>query len=180
MAVAPNGRLDVIWNDTRSDSSGLISELYYAYSLNGGSTWSVNIPISPPYDSTVGWPNQNKIGDYYDIHSDAAAANVAYSATFNGEQDVYFVRVGDCNENGIHDSADLTARRATDRNRNGILDGCEVPDGDVNFDGCVDGEDVLRVLFVFGTYGELEDLNQDYMIDDLDLLIVLFNIGAGC
>jgi hypothetical protein len=182
MAVAPNGRLDVVWNDTRSDSSGLISELYYAYSLNGGSTWSVNVPISPSFASTVGWPNQNKIGDYYDLHSDSAAANVAYSATFNGEQDVYFVRVGDCNENGVHDSEDLASRHSTDRNRNGILDECEVPAGDVNFDGCVDDQDLLAVLFAFGTLpcDVLEDLNADCLIDDIDLLIVLFNFGAGC
>lgn len=182
LAVAPNGRLDVIWNDTRSDSSGLISELYYAYSSDGGSTWSVNIPISPPFHSTVGWPNQNKIGDYYDLHSDWAAANVAYSATFNGEQDVYFVRVGDCNENGIHDSEDLSARRATDRNRNGVLDECEVPAGDTNFDGCVDDQDVINVLFDFGSTscGLSGDLDDNCLVDDADLLTVLFHFGSGC
>ena len=36
MAVAPNGRIDVVWNDTRADPSAVSSELYYASSLDGG------------------------------------------------------------------------------------------------------------------------------------------------
>ena len=57
--------------------------------------------------------------------SDTAAVNIAYAATFNGEQDIYFLRVGDCNENGIHDSVDLADGTAQDGNDNGILDECE-------------------------------------------------------
>src|SRR4029077_19123812 len=38
-------------------------------------------------------PNQNKLGDYLTIVSDNTGGNVAYAATFNGEQDVYYVRV---------------------------------------------------------------------------------------
>ncbi|MCP4623589.1 MAG: hypothetical protein GY850_08665 [bacterium] len=52
-----------------------------------------NIPVSPPFDSFVGFHNQNKIGDYYTIISDETGAHVTYAATFNGEQDVYYLRV---------------------------------------------------------------------------------------
>ena len=58
-----------------------------------GSTWLGNLPVSPPFDSFVGFPNQNKIGDYYTLVSDETGAHVAYAATFNGEQDVYYLRV---------------------------------------------------------------------------------------
>ncbi|HLK16883.1 MAG TPA: sialidase family protein, partial [Fimbriimonadaceae bacterium] len=40
LAVAPNGRLDAIWNDTRNDVTGSTSELFYSYSLDGGLTWA--------------------------------------------------------------------------------------------------------------------------------------------
>ena len=41
----------------------------------------------------MGWPNQAKIGDYYTMISDDAGADVAYAATFNGGQDVYYLRI---------------------------------------------------------------------------------------
>lgn len=93
LAIAPNGRLDAVWNDTRNSGGTVISELFYSFSTDGGETWSSNRPVSPPFDPHLGWPNQNKIGDYYDMVSDNDAAHVAYAATFNGEQDVYYLRI---------------------------------------------------------------------------------------
>ncbi|MEM7354173.1 MAG: sialidase family protein, partial [Acidobacteriota bacterium] len=95
LAVAPNGRLDAIWNDTRDDPGGFDSVLYYSFSEDGGVTWSANEPVSPSFDPHLGWPQQNKIGDYYDMVSENDAVHVAYSATFNGEQDVYYLRLRD-------------------------------------------------------------------------------------
>ncbi|GIV07382.1 MAG: hypothetical protein KatS3mg017_0584 [Fimbriimonadales bacterium] len=53
--------------------------------------------------------------------------------------------------------------------------------GDVNTDGIVDDADLLAVLFNFGTEGECqdEDVNNDGVVDDADLLAVLFNFGSG-
>lgn len=182
MSVAPDGRIDVIWNDTRNDSSVTYSELYYAYSYDGGRTWSLNIPISPRFNHYLGYPQQNKLGDYYDMESDIAEANIAYAATFNGEQDVYFLRVGDCNRNGIHDGKDIAERRSTDRNNSGIPDECETRPGDVNFDGCVNDADLSLVLAAYGRSGQnlYEDLNGDGVVNDADLTLVLANYGQGC
>ncbi len=94
MSVAPNGRIDVIWNDTRNDPGGYDSELYYTFSEDAGVTWSVNEVLTPAFDPHIGWPQQNKMGDYFDMHSDNLGADLAFSATFNGEQDVYFMRIG--------------------------------------------------------------------------------------
>lgn len=52
--------------------------------------------------------------------------------------------------------------------------------GDANGDGCVDDEDLLLILFAFGSAGGMEDLNSDGVVDDSDLLLVLFNFGSGC
>ncbi|MBK8980082.1 MAG: exo-alpha-sialidase [Planctomycetes bacterium] len=124
-SVAPDGRIDVVWNDTRSSGVATLCETRYAYSLDAGQTFSRSTPICPQFDSTVGWPNQNKIGDYYDMRSDAAAANLIYSATHNGEQDVWFVRVGDCNDNGAHDSTDIATGFSFDSNADTIPDECQ-------------------------------------------------------
>ena len=99
-SVAPNGRLDAVWYDTRNAPDNLQSQLFYSYSTDAGSTWSPNVPVSGSFNPTEGWPQQSKIGDYITIVSDNTGGNVAYSATFNfnpnrgqHEQDVYYVRV---------------------------------------------------------------------------------------
>ncbi len=124
--VANDGRIDAIWADTRSSGQSNISELFYAWSYDGGDNWLGNIPVSPSFDSLLGHPNQNKIGDYYTIVSTGAHANVAYSATFNGEQDVYYLQVfPDCNGNGVSDVTDIAGGQASDANANHIPDSCE-------------------------------------------------------
>jgi hypothetical protein len=92
-SVAPDGRLDAVWLDTRNASNNTDSQLFYSYSRDGGNTWSANVAVSEPFNPLIGYPNQNKMGDYMTIVSDLRGGNVAYCATFNGEQDIYYVRV---------------------------------------------------------------------------------------
>ena len=139
-AVAPNGRIDAIWFDTRDSEVSRLSRLYYSYSWDAGSTWSANVAVSPMFDSYLGWPQQNKMGDYSTLISDATGADVAYAATFNGEEDVYYLRLfPDCNGNGLSDVTDLAGHTSLDCNLNHVPDECEaapvclgagsVPDG---------------------------------------------------
>jgi hypothetical protein len=93
LAVAPNGRLDAVWLDTRNNANNTSSQLFYSYSTNAGVTWSPNVAASGSFNPFLGYPNQNKIGDYMSMVSDNTGADVAYCATFNGEQDIYYVRV---------------------------------------------------------------------------------------
>ena len=51
--------------------------------------------------------------------------------------------------------------------------------GDVNGDDIIDDADLLQVLFAFGSSDPQADLNGDGTVDDADLLTVLFNFGAG-
>ena len=92
LSVAPNGRIDVCWNDTRHSSDNSLSELYYSWSDDGGLTWATNRQLSPPFNHLLGFPQQNKIGDYTTMVSLNEGACIAYAATFNGEQDIFFVR----------------------------------------------------------------------------------------
>ncbi len=91
MSVAPNGRIDVVWLDTR-DAVGnpFMSALYYSFSIDQGITWSENEKLSDSFDPHLGWPNQNKMGDYFDMVSDNEGAHLAWANTLNGEQDVYY------------------------------------------------------------------------------------------
>jgi uncharacterized repeat protein (TIGR01451 family) len=93
LAVAPNGRIDSVWFDTRNAANNTDSQLFYSYSTDAGVTWSPNIAVSNTFNPFLGYPQQNKLGDYMTIVSDNTGADVAYAATFNSEQDVYYVRV---------------------------------------------------------------------------------------
>ncbi len=99
-SVAPNGRLDAVWHDTRNAANNTDSQLFYSNSTDAGVTWSPNVAVSNAFNPFEGYPNQDKIGDYITIVSDNTGGNVAYSATFNfnpnrnqHEEDVYYVRV---------------------------------------------------------------------------------------
>jgi hypothetical protein len=99
-AVAPNGRLDAVWYDTRNATNNTDSQLFYSWSTDAGVTWAPNVAVSNSFVPSEGYPNQDKIGDYITMVSDNTGADVAYSATFNfnssrgqHEEDVYYVRV---------------------------------------------------------------------------------------
>jgi hypothetical protein len=100
LSVAPNGRIDSVWYDTRNAANNTDSQLFYSWSTDGGVTWAPNVAVSNSFNPFEGYPNQSKIGDYITVVSDNTGANVAYSATFNfntssgqHEEDVYYVRV---------------------------------------------------------------------------------------
>ena len=91
MSVAPNGRIDIIWLDTRdAPQYTYLSSLYYSFSIDQGETWSENKELSDLFNPHVGWPNQEKMGDYFDMISDDEGAHLAWANTLNGEQDVYY------------------------------------------------------------------------------------------
>ena len=100
LAVAPNGRIDSVWLDTRNAVNNTDSQLFYSWSTDGGVTWAPNVAVSNSFTPFQGYPVQNKIGDYITIVSDNTGGDVAYPATFNfnptsgqHEEDVYYVRV---------------------------------------------------------------------------------------
>ena len=99
-------RIDAIWLDTRDAPAGTDnSALYYSYSTDQGITWTVNEKLSDTFDPHIGYPNQNKMGDYFDMISDETGAHLAWTNTLNGEEDVYYSHiiaeapVTDINEN---------------------------------------------------------------------------------
>ena len=173
MDVAPNGRIDAVWNDTRNTpGTENMNQLFYSFSLDGGVTWSANEAISAPWNSHLGWPSQNKIGDYYQLVSDEVGAHLIWAATFNGEQDVYYTRIGDydCNGNGVGDTIDLQSGDAADCNANGIPDSCEIAaetESDANGNGIPDSCEILCA----------GDFDGNGSVDFGDLLVTLGSWG---
>ncbi len=201
MSVAPNGRIDVIWNDTRTSGSNFrLSRLRYSSSSDGGVTWAPSQELSASWDAHVGWPQQQKIGDYYHMVSDRVGAFLAWSNTLNGEQDVYCTRIGDydCNGNGVGDSADLTSGAASDCDMNGILDSCEIaagvmadsdgdgiPDGcecraDFNGDNLVNSQDFFDFVAAFFAGEMRADFNGDAVVNSQDFFDFLAVFFGGC
>lgn len=143
LSIAPNGRLDAVWLDTRNGSGPGESQLYYSTSSDAGATWSPNLALTPKFNSLVGFPMQNKMGDYFHMLSDDVGASLAFAATFTGGQDVYYMRIGDydCNGNGVSDLLDIGSGAYADLNANGIPDVCEP---DCNANGKPDDFDIAQ------------------------------------
>lgn len=199
MSVAPNGRLDVVFNSNRdAPGNARLHKTYYTFSVDAGTTWSAAVEIGPQWDSYLGWPNQNKIGDYYDIRSDLVGAHLIYATTYNGEQDVYYCRIGDydCNGNGVGDSQDIAL--GGDCDGNGILDACEIAAGvlmdsdgdgipdicecpaDLDGDGDADGDDFFAYLDLFAAGDPDADLDGDGDRDADDFFAYLDLFALGC
>ncbi|MBL8888070.1 MAG: hypothetical protein JNK16_15545 [Phycisphaerales bacterium] len=170
LSVAPDGRLDVIYFSTAGIST---TQLMFTQSFDGGDTWSTPIQLTNTFDSRIGAPPSNGMGDWQDMESDALGATIVTCATLAGGQDVYFFRVGpddcnrngiddaidiesgfdpDCNANGIPDSCDIKSGLATDLSHPGIPDGCEPScPGDFNLDGLVTDADFVVFVYSYNT-----------------------------
>ncbi|MEW6249473.1 MAG: hypothetical protein AB1716_02420 [Planctomycetota bacterium] len=150
MSVAPNSRIDVVWNDTRNNPGGVNSQLFYSYSEDAGTTWSPNISLGPIWNPLIGWPNQMKIGDYYHMISFNEGAHLAYATTYNTEQDVYYLhiprfRAGDMNCDGVVNFDDINPFVLALSDPPGYAAAypdCDRALGDVNGDGVVDFDDI--------------------------------------
>lgn len=94
MSVAPNGRIDAVWNESL-DSKCTTSQLFYAY--RGTQTpvpqWSRPVPVSNPWTMGEGW----HLGGYYHMVSDDDGADLAWARVGSGpcglDRNVYYLRI---------------------------------------------------------------------------------------
>ena len=93
MSVAPNGRIDAVWLDTRDAPRDFHVCLYYSYSHRPGRDLVRKLSSLPAFDPHGGLASQEKMGDYYRWNSDDDDAYLAWANTFNGEQDVWFSQI---------------------------------------------------------------------------------------
>jgi hypothetical protein len=87
MSLAPNGRIDVAWWDTRDDPGIRSNDVYYTYSTDNGTTWAKNVRVT---DQTIDrrfgvW------GNNFDQNSPPSLASINAYALF-GWDDTRFSR----------------------------------------------------------------------------------------
>ena len=86
----------------------------------------------------------------------------------------------DCDGDGLPDDWATTSGLVPDENENLVPDSCELATGDLNLDGCIDGEDLLEILSLWGLPNPpIGDLDGNGFIDGGDLTILLGN-WTGC
>ena len=118
LRVAPNGRLDAVWFDTRDDPGVTANDVYHASSTDNGNTWTANRRVSdrsidrrfgpfaanfdlngPPALDTVdayaliGW-DDTRLGDPITETQDIFTAAVQYSAVGGESRALSYVLAG--------------------------------------------------------------------------------------
>jgi hypothetical protein len=106
LAVAPNGRLDVVWYDGRHSpqpeggTNRGFQDVYYRYSMDGGRTWSEEVKVTDRIiDRNFGiWSNNADIHGPLGIVSTDDAAYITWQDSRNGTNvgsadDTYFASV---------------------------------------------------------------------------------------
>ncbi|MGH9226391.1 MAG: sialidase family protein [Acidimicrobiales bacterium] len=78
ISIAPNGRVDAVWWDTRDDTGIRSNDVYYSYSADDGKTWSKNVRIT---DQSVN-RNYGVWGFNYDIASPPGVGSTNEFAIF--------------------------------------------------------------------------------------------------
>ncbi len=87
LAVAPSGRVDVVWYDFRHDTGEFANDVYYAHSGDNGSTWSQNHRISDKsINRRIGvWSNGFDQRQAPGIASSDSLTTFAWDDTRNGD-----------------------------------------------------------------------------------------------
>jgi len=96
IAVAPNGRLDAAWWDTRNDPGIAANDVYYSSSSDGGVTWSKNVRVTDRLiDRKIGvYANNYDLAGPPGLASNNDYAVFGWDDTRNGDavvntQDIY-------------------------------------------------------------------------------------------
>jgi len=91
VSVAPNGRVDVAWWDFRDDIGGFTNDVYYAYSTDGGATFSRNERVTDrSIDRRIGiWSNG------YDMRTPVGIGSTDRMATLVWDDTRNSILVGD-------------------------------------------------------------------------------------
>lgn len=102
VAVSPNGRdVHVAWMDQRADPSGVLADIYYAHSPDGGATWDPNLKVTDrPFATTLSHhqsivPQHTGVfvGDYIGLSATDGKAVVAFPDTRYGRADIFVATI---------------------------------------------------------------------------------------
>ncbi len=96
IAVAPNGTVGLSFYDTRNDPTNRKTDQYFAFSSDGGKTWSTNTKVTTAQSDESGPHDPSQYGDYEGM--DAGPTNLfaeVWTDSRSGDlnEDLYFARV---------------------------------------------------------------------------------------
>jgi hypothetical protein len=96
VSVGPDGTVDVSWLDRRDDPANHVYDAYYAYSLDGGASFSKNLRVSSASSDEKHSHHQNGmvfLGDYRDMGSMMGRATMVWVDTRDAKADVYVASI---------------------------------------------------------------------------------------
>lgn len=96
VSVGPDGTVDVSWQDRRDDPANHLFTTYYAYSTDGGVTFSKNLRVASAQSDEKYSHHQNGdvfLGDYRDMSSTKGRATMVWVDTRNSKADVFLATV---------------------------------------------------------------------------------------
>ena len=150
-----------------------------------GSTYIFTFDSQQWNESAKLYASEFEGAEAFGTHAATDGENVIVGANFadidgNNEAGAAFIfgGLGDCNNNGIIDICDIADGNAADKNNNGLPDECETPPcpWDMDNNGSVGVSDLLMMFAQWGTPG-IADFNADGIVNTADLLILLANWG---
>ncbi len=114
LAVAPGGRVDVLYYDRRSDPKDLMNEVSLQSSIDHGRSFGESIALSnEPFDSRIGYGSERELpdlGSRLGLLADDSSAYAVWTDTRAGsvdsnKQDLAFVRVVFTEAGGLRKAA---------------------------------------------------------------------------
>jgi hypothetical protein len=87
LAVAPNGRVDVIWYDQRDDVNRL--QVYSTFSQDGGASWAANSRVTDLATGFLPVPGTTFAGDYMCVASQNDRAYAVWMDNRNNNQEIF-------------------------------------------------------------------------------------------
>ncbi len=86
IAAGPDGKVHMMWGDTRDDKSELTYHIYYSVSADNGKTWELNGRVSDyPSNPNLGFPYGGFMGDYFSMKASSTDVYMVWADARLGE-----------------------------------------------------------------------------------------------
>jgi hypothetical protein len=86
ISAGPDGKVHMMWGDTRDDRSELTYHIYYSVSADNGKTWELNGRVTDfPSNPNLAFPYGGFIGDYFSMKATAADVYMCWADSRLGE-----------------------------------------------------------------------------------------------
>ena len=86
IAAGPDGKVHLMWGDTRDDKSELTYHIYYSVSADNGKTWELNGRVTDyPSNPNLAFPYGGFLGDYFSMKASSTDVYMVWADARLGE-----------------------------------------------------------------------------------------------